>query len=327
MKYTNLGTSDLKVSAIGLGGWQFDFKGWGHSRDFHRDDAIAIIQRALDLGVNFIDTAEIYGRGKSEEIIGEAIQERRDEVVIATKFLPLTLRPSKIRKAVKNSLKRLQIDTIDLYQIHYPVPFVSKKRLLHYMEEMVKEGIIRYIGVSNFSQKLLEKAQTSLKSEEIVSNQVKYNMLQRGIEENLLPYARKERISIIAYSPLAQGVLTGKYREQGPKGGIRRSNRLFAPVNLRRVWPVLDELERVASAHKGTSAQVAIAWAIQDPTVIAIPGAKSIEQLTSNVEAVELVLSQNELQQLDTTLQVFKPANFRSTLWAVYSVLFGWLFE
>ncbi len=327
MKYTSLGTSDLKVSAIGLGGWQFGSKGWGYDKDFKRNDAIAIIQRALDLGVNFIDTAEVYGRGKSEEIIGEAIKERRDEIIIATKFLPLTLQPSKIRKAVKNSLKRLQIDIIDLYQIHWPIPFVSKKRILHYMEEMVKEGIIRYIGVSNFSKKLLENAQTSLKSEEIVSNQVKYNMLQRGIEEDLLPFARKEQISIIAYSPLAQGVLTGKYREQGPKGGIRRRNRLFAPINLKRAWSVLDELARVASAHEVTSTQVAIAWVIRDPTVIAIPGAKSIEQLTNNIEAAELNLSQNELQQLETTLQAFKPANFRSTLWAVYSVLFGWIFE
>lgn len=327
MKYTSLGTSDLKVSAIGLGGWQFGSKGWGYGSDFHRNDAIAIIQCALDLGVNFIDTAEIYGQGKSEEIIGEAIKERRDEVIIATKFLPLTLRPSKIRKAVKNSLRRLQIDIIDLYQIHWPIPFVSKKRMLHYMEEMVKKGIIRHIGVSNFSKNQLEKAQTSLKSEEIVSNQVKYNILQRGIEVDLLPYTRKERISIIAYSSLAQGVLTGKYRERGPKGGIRRRNRLFAPVNLRRAWPVLDELARMASAHEVTSAHVAIAWTIRDPTVIAIPGAKSIEQLTNNVEAAEIVLSQNELQQLETTLQAFKPANFRSTLWAIYSVLFGWMFE
>ncbi|MFQ6126004.1 MAG: aldo/keto reductase [Candidatus Heimdallarchaeota archaeon] len=324
MKYTNLGTSGLKVSSIGLGGWQFGSKGWGYGREFHRNDVMAIIQRALDLGVNFIDTAEIYARGKSEEIIGAAIQEHRDEVVIATKFLPLTLRPSKIRKAVKNSLKRLQVDTIDLYQIHWPIPFVSKKRILHYMEEMVKAGIIRYIGVSNFSKKQLEKARTSLKSEEIVSNQVKYNMLQRGIEEDLLPYARKERISIIAYSPLAQGILTGKYRERGPKGGIRRTNRLFAPINLKRAWPVLDELAHAASTHKATSAQVAIAWAIRDPTVIAIPGAKSIEQLTSNVKAAELVLSQKELQQLETTLQAFNPAKIRSTLWAVYSVLFRW---
>ncbi len=324
MKYITLGTSDLKVSAIGLGGWQFGSKGWGYGSDFHRNDVIAIIQRALDLGVNFIDTAEIYGRGKSEEIIGEAIQERRDEVIIATKFLPLTLRPSKIRKAVKNSLRRLKINTIDLYQIHWPIPFVSKKRMLHYMEEMVKEGIIRHIGVSNFSKNQLEKAQTSLKSEEIVSNQVKYNMLQRGIEKDLLPYAKKECISIIAYSPLAQGVLTGKYRERGPKGGIRRTNRLFAPINLKRIWPVLDELARVATVHETTSAQVAIAWAIRDPIMIAIPGAKSIEQLTSNIEAAKLILSQKELQQFEKTLQSFKPAKFRSTLWSVYSVLFKW---
>jgi len=322
VKFTTLGSSNLKISAIGLGTWQFGTPGWGYGKDFQRTNAIEIVQHALDLGVNFIDTAEVYGRGKSEEIIGEAIQERRDEVVIATKFLPLTLRPSKIHKAVKNSLKRLQIDTIDLYQIHWPIPFVSKKRLLRHMEDMVKEGIIRYIGVSNFSRKQLEKAQTSLKSEEIISNQVKYNMLQRRIEADLLPYARKENISIIAYSPLAQGLLTGKYREQGPKGGIRRINRLFAPVNLKQARPVLDELAHVASAHEATSAQTALAWTIRDPTVIAIPGAKSIEQLISNVEAAELVLSQNELQQLESTLRVFKPAKFRSTLWAVNSALF-----
>ena len=323
MKFTTLGASGLKVSAIGLGTWQFAFKGWGYGNEFQRNDAIKLVHRALDLGVNFFDTAEVYGRGKSEEILGEAIRDRRDEVVVATKFLPLTLRPSKIHKAVRKSLERLQIDTIDLYQLHWPVPFVSKKKLLRHMEEMVKDGIIRYIGVSNYSLKQLEMAQATLKSEEVVSNQVKYNMLQRGIEADLLPYARRERISIIAFSPLGQGVLTGKYVDWGPKGRIRRRNRLFAPINLKRIRPVLEELGRVAAAHEVTSAQVALAWVTRDPTVIAIPGAKSIEQLIWNVEAAELSLSQNDLQQLDDAMQAFKPAMLRSTLWMIRAILFG----
>ncbi len=132
MKYTTLGKSGLKISTIGLGTWQFDPHDWIYYSEFRRKDAINLVHRALDLGVTFIDTAETYGRGKSESILGEALKGRRDETVIATKFLPLTIRPSKIRDALKRSLTRLQIDMIDLYQIHYPVPYLSQKRLLQY---------------------------------------------------------------------------------------------------------------------------------------------------------------------------------------------------
>lgn len=209
---------------------------------------------------------------------------------------------------------------IDLYQIHYPVPYLSQKRLLQYMEALVKEGFIRHIGVSNFSQKQLEQAQCALKSEEIVSNQVKYNILQHQIESRLLSYTKKEHITLIAFSPLAQGILSGKYRDRGPKG-TRRTNRLFAPINRKRISPILNELTQIASDHNTTSTQVALSWVIRDPSVIAIPGAKSIKQLTNNIEAVNLTLTQKELQRLENVSKTFKPAKLRSTLWAIRSAI------
>lgn len=305
MEYIRLGKDDLKVSVIGFGAWQASGKVWG--ADVDDEQIVKAILRTYELGVNLIDTAEAYGNGHSEEVVARAVKEiGRDNLVIATKVSGGHLRYNDVLKAAENSLKRLDIREIDLYQVHWPNPWeqVPLKHTMHAMEKLLKEGKVRAIGVSNFAVRDLEEAKRCLSDARIVSNQVRYNMLQREIEEEVIPYCSKEDIKIIAYSPLAQGVLTGKYNlDNKPSDDIRRGNRLFSDINLREISRVLTVIERIAKARHKTAAQVAMNWLLRDGNVVPIPGAKNPKQAEENAGATGWRLDEQELMEIDAVLR------------------------
>ncbi|MFW9903922.1 MAG: aldo/keto reductase [Candidatus Thorarchaeota archaeon] len=307
MKFTVIGDSGVKASQIGLGTWQFGTKGWGYGTDFNRADAISIVHKALELGINMIDTAEVYGRGKSEKIIGEALKEYdREKIIITTKFLPITIRPSSVVKALNKSLKRLQTDYVDIYLIHWPTPWLIG-RVLNHMERMVDEGLIRYIGISNFNLKRLKNAQKKIRKHRVQVNQVNYSLAKNKVEDDLLPYAQSEKITIMAYSPLGQGWLTGKYSPGNSPGGTRRRNRLFSKKNYRRGEKLLALVKEIAEDHQVSMAQIALNWVTRHPSVIAIPGAKNITQLESNAGSTDFELSNDEIDRIKKALKEFHP--------------------
>jgi aryl-alcohol dehydrogenase-like predicted oxidoreductase len=299
MEYTMIGTSDLRVSKISLGTWQFGTEGWGFGADFTEDEALATVDKALSLGINLLDTAEVYGDGRSEKIVGKAIKDRRGKVILATKVLPRHLRKRDLIRACDESLQRLGIEQIDLYQIHAAEPYVPLKESMVALEKLIAQGKVRYVGVSNFSVPLLRAAEEVF-SGRIVSNQVRYNLLQRGIEAEILPYCRERGITVIAYSPLAQGLLTGKYdRNHIPADKIRQRNPLFREENLVQVFPVIDLLQEIGKVHGVTTAQVALRWVTAQDGVIAIPGAKRPEQVEENAGALNWSPSPKELDRLN----------------------------
>ena len=259
-------------------------------------------QKAIECGINFIDTAEIYGRGKSEKIVGEAIHGHREGVVIATKVSPFNLSHRGVMKAAERSLRRLGIDTIDLYQIHFPNPLFPVQNTMKAMKKLVKQGRIRLVGVSNFNPKKLKDAEDALAPIELASNQVRYNLLDREIEPELLPYARTEKITIIAYSPLAQGLLTGKYKsDTRPTSFIQAVNPGFSPRNLTRLAEVNRALSEIAKTHGKTPSQVALNWLMSKQNVVAIPGVKNAEHAISDAGAVDWRLTDSEIEILEKT--------------------------
>lgn len=304
MLYTSLGNTGLKISQIGIGTWQFGDRWWGWGRGYGEEDAVNAVRKAVELGVNFIDTAEIYGGGLSERIVGKAVRELREQVVIATKIWPTHSTYNGVIKACERSLRRLGIKYIDLYQIHWPNPIIPISQTMKAMEYLVKQGKISYIGVSNFSLKQLVKAQECLKNEQIVSNQVKYNMIERDAEKELLPYAEKERITIIAYSPLAQGLLTGKYNlDNIPKDVVRRLNILFDKPNLEALQNLIQLLKEVGSKYGKTPGQVALNWLIKRREVIAIPGVKNPIQAEQNARAGDFRLNEEDIKILTEAVE------------------------
>ncbi len=300
MEYVRLGKSDLRVSVIGLGAWQIGSTGWGWSIDFEKEQAVKTINKAIELGINFIDTAESYGAGLSEKIIGAVIKENREELLIATKISSSNLSYDDVLAAAGGSLTRLDIDYIDLYQIHSPNPSIPIRETMKAMEKLVSEGKISYIGVSNFNVNDLREAQEALSSHDIVSNQVGYNLLQKEIEDDLLPYARKEDISIIAYSPLAKGALTGKYNEHNkPTIGFRASDRIFSSRYMEAISNLIKSLTEIAKRRNVTVPQVALNWLIKDPLIVPIPGAKNLRQVEDNAGASGWRLDKYELEMIE----------------------------
>ncbi|MFX0016121.1 MAG: aldo/keto reductase [Promethearchaeota archaeon] len=307
MKFSVIGNTDVKASQIGLGTWQFGSKSWGYGTDFNKADAISIVKKALELGINIIDTAEVYGQGKSEIIIGEAIKDYdRENLIISTKFMPTAIRSSAVVRALNKSLKRLQTDYIDIYLIHWPAPWFIG-RVLNQMEKMADDGLIRYIGVSNFNQKRLQNAQKKMQNHRLQVNQVNYSIAKNKAAKDLLPYVQRERMTLMAYSPLAQGWLTGKYSADNSPKGIRRTNRLFSKRNFKRGEQLLSIIREIAEDHQTTMAQIALNWVIKNPSVIAIPGAKNLAQLEGNVNSTEFELSNDEIDRIKKALKVFHP--------------------
>lgn len=300
MEYLTLGRSGLRVSRIGLGCWQFGDRGWGWGITVTEADALAVLEAAFDAGINFIDTAEVYGNGVSEEVIGRFVKKvGRDNLVIASKVSGQHLRYGDVLRAAEGSLSRLGVSAIDLYQVHWPNPYVPLGHTMRAMEELVRRGVVRYIGVSNFPKPLLMAAQESLSRYEIVSNQVRYNLLQREVEEEILPYCRSQGMAIIAYSPLAQGLLTGKFeRPELAEQDLRRNNVLFHPANMDRVARFIRLLREVAQRYNRSPSQVALNWLLTQKDVFPIPGAKRPDQVLDNVGAVGWRLGEEDVQLL-----------------------------
>ena len=271
MKYKKLGKKHTEIPAIGQGCMGI---GGYLSKDTINDDKdVKALRLGIKLGMTLIDTAEEYGDGRAEEIVGMAIRGIRDKVFIATKFSPEHNSYNNILNSVENSLLRLKTDYIDLYQVHWPNPQIPIEQTMRAMEQLVKQGKIRYIGVSNFYLKELKDARASLLENAIVSVQVEYSLFERNIENSILPYCESEGITTIAYSPLNQGQIAGDDKKT-------------------------KALEMIANRYNRTIAQVALNWLISHPSVIAIPKATSPIHIRENASAADFELSVEDFKEI-----------------------------
>jgi aryl-alcohol dehydrogenase-like predicted oxidoreductase len=316
MAIRQLGWTDLHLTTVGLGTWalgggEWEW-GWGPQED---QESIATIQRALDLGINWIDTAPVYGLGRSEEVIGKALQLMEEKPIVATKCSLVwgedrvvfnSLKNKSVREEVEASLKRLGVEVIDLYQIHWPDPEEEIEEGWAAIGDLVKEGKIRYAGVSNFNVEQLERIQPIHR---VASLQPPYNMLRRGIEDEILEYCSKHDIGVIVYSPMQKGILTEKFSREWvnglPESDHRsRDSRLKEPtlsVNLEFV----EGLREMAKATGKTIAQLAIAWTLRRPEVTAaIVGARKPSQIEETVQAGEWELTAKEIEEIEELLKV-----------------------
>lgn len=303
-----------RISVIGVGTWQFGSREWGYGQGYAEGEAGRIVNRALDLGINLLDTAELYGFGASERIVGRAIADRRQEAFVATKLFPVAPVRPVVEWRERESARRLGIDTIDLYQIHQPNPLVPIGVQMDGMRRLVESGRVRHAGVSNFSLHRWQAAEQAMGGP-VLSNQVRFSLVDRRPLRELVPWAAAHDRLVIAYSPLGQGLLSARYDAANPpSGGVRSMNPLFLPDNLDRASELLATLREVAKAHDATPAQVALAWVIRRPHVVAIPGASSVEQLERNAEAADLDLTDDEDAGLTAAAEAFHPVQGAAAL-------------
>ena len=305
MERIELGKSGIKVSVIGMGMWQASGRIWGD--DVTDENCVQAVVKSSQHGVNLVDTAEAYGNGHSEEVLGRALKAvARKELVVATKVAGGHLRYDDVIRACDMSLERLGVSQIDLYQVHWPDPWqqIPLRHTMKAMEKLLEDGKIRAIGVSNFAVRDLEEARSILSHAEIASDQVRYNLLERQIEEEVMPYCQKEGIAILAYVPLAQGALTGKYnRNRKPSDEVRKNTKMFTDHNLDELSRLLEVLERVAARKSKTVPQVALNWILSHPAVIPIPGAKNPHQAEQNAGAAGWSLTARELDELTSAAE------------------------
>jgi aryl-alcohol dehydrogenase-like predicted oxidoreductase len=306
---TDLGTG-RRISAIGLGTWQFGSREWGYGAGYDGAEAARIVRRALELGVTLFDTAESYGWGRSERILGAALRAADadpDRIVVATKIFPMLPIGPVVQQRAVASAERLGVRRIDLYQVHAPNPIVRDRTTMRGMRVLRAVGLIDQVGVSNYPLERWRAAEAALGSP-VLSNQVQYSLAHPNPAADIVPFARREGRVVIAWSPLAQGLLSGRYDEDHrPSGGVRAVNPLFLPENLRRAGRLISTLREVAAAQGATPAQVALAWVLRHGCVAAIPGASSVEQLECNVAAADLALKDDELAALGEASQAFRP--------------------
>lgn len=306
MRYVEV--AGLRLSVIGLGTWQFGSREWGYGEIYADSTAGEITHRALDLGINVIDTAEIYGLGRSERILGRALRGRRGEAFVATKVFPVLPVSPLVEQSARGSARRLGVDTIDLHQLHWPNPAVPLEATMWAMRRLLDRGTIRHVGVSNFGLRGWQHADRAL-GRPVLSNQVEFSLAQRQAETELLPWAQANDRVVIAYSPLAQGFLSARWDASRRPDGIRATNALFLPENLERGAELLDTLRDIARSYDATPSQVALAWLVRKPNVIAIPGASSVEQVQRNAEAADLDLSEHDDQRLTHAAGRFEPVS------------------
>lgn len=278
MEFRQLGKTGEKTPVVGLGTWEM---GGGMRPDPSQDDgAVKALKLGLELGMNLIDTAEMYGAGHSEEVVSEVLSIWSKPVFVASKVSPSHFAYDDVLRSSKNSLDRLKLKRMDLYQLHWPNSRIPISETMRAMEKLVRDGMTRHIGVSNFSIEQLEDAQDALSKERIVSNQVEYSLVDRSIEGELLPYCQREQITVIAYSPLGQG------RIPRGRGGT---------------FKVLDE---IAAIHGKSRSQVALNWILRHEGVVVIPKAIEEGHVRENAEVVGWRLSGEELRQLDKAFPV-----------------------
>jgi aryl-alcohol dehydrogenase-like predicted oxidoreductase len=304
MRYIEI--EGMRLSRIGLGTWQFGSREWGYGDGYATDVAPALIRRSAELGITMLDTAEMYGPGRSERIIGETLpslsEEQRAGLIVATKFTPIAPAEPIVAWQAAGSRRRLDMDVLDLLYVHWKNPFVSARRVMQAMRPLVEEGLARRAGVSNFTLAQWREAEAALRAP-VVANQVQFSLAAPGPAEDLVPYAAASDRVVVAYSPLGQGVLAGRSDFAGTSGFGRPQARLAR----RRAGldPMQVVIRRVAEAHGATPAQVALAWVISHPNTVAIPGARTIEQLEENAAAADLELSEEELVQLTVVSRAF----------------------
>jgi len=327
MLYRKLGESDLEVSAITFGAWAAGGWMWGST---DRNDAIEAIRASYNAGVTSIDTAPIYGQGTSEEIVGEAIRGiSRDKVQILTKFgMRWDLAKGDFAMHSKNnngqaidvykyagrdsiiyeceqSLKRLGTDYIDLYQIHWPDSTTPVDETFEAVSRLVEQGKVRFAGVCNYNAQQMQEAEKTL---ELVSNQIPFSMVNRGIEEETVPYCMENNKSVLAYSPLERGLLTGKitpgYRFQ--EGDHRASHKHFQPDFIEKTNALLDKIKPIAARHNTTLGQLVLRWTIERPGItVALAGARNAEQAVQNARSAEIELSKEEIERISELVERF----------------------
>ncbi|HNZ38053.1 MAG TPA: aldo/keto reductase [Candidatus Latescibacteria bacterium] len=324
MELRQLGKSDLKVTPVVFGAWAIGGWFWGGTDDA---EAVTAIRAAVDEGINTIDTAPMYGFGHSEEIVGKALKGIRDKVIVATKCglrwnrtdgdfhfvaqdeqnrshqIYKVLKPDSIIEECELSLKRLNVDVIDLYQCHWPDTTTPIADTMGALMKLKEQGKIRAIGVSNFTPAMMREC---LNTAPLASDQPKYSLLAREIEADVLPFCRENNIGVIVYSPLAQGLLTGKVTmdRQFAPGDLRVNTPWFQPQNRQRVLDALGRIRPIADAHRATLGQVAINWVINTPGVTsAIVGARNAAQVRENVHAAEFRLSEEEQSFIRSTFE------------------------
>ncbi|MGB5633037.1 MAG: aldo/keto reductase [Waterburya sp.] len=300
MEMRSLGTSDVQITPILMGTWQAGKAGWVGIED---EQTIKAIRNAYEAGITTVDTAEVYGNGYSEQIVAKALSDVRDQVVYASKVFANHLQYDQVIEACDRSLTNLNTDYIDLYQIHWPSgafnsQVVAISETMSALNKLKEQGKIRAIGVSNFSRTQLEEASQYGR---IDSLQPPYSLFWRQIENDAMPYCIDNNISILAYSPLAQGILTGKFGldHQFAQGDIRAKNKLFQGENYQRAQKALEQLRPIAKSHNCTLAQLALAWLIAQPQTNAIAGARNAEQAEDNAQAASVTLSSDELKEID----------------------------
>ncbi|MDG6989445.1 MAG: aldo/keto reductase [Nitrososphaerota archaeon] len=264
MEYHRLGSTGEKISTIGMGTWRIG----SYATPDERANQVNALKRGVELGITHIDTAEMYHSGRSEEVVGEAVKDIRKDVFIASKVAPGHLHHDDVIAACKGSLKRLGISYVDLYMVHWPDSKVPIKETMSAMEKLVEDGLTRFIGVSNFSVAETEAARTALSKSELVSNQVEYSLATRTVEADMLPYCSKEKLTLIAYSPLARGNITNSI----PEALLRK--------------------------YKMTPAQVMLNWVTRNENVVAIPKATKTAHLEENAASVSRRFAPNEYEQL-----------------------------
>jgi aryl-alcohol dehydrogenase-like predicted oxidoreductase len=336
MQHRQLGSTDVKVSAITFGSWAIGGWMWGGAV---KKDALEAIAASYDYGVTSIDTAPIYGQGRSEEIVGKALRSLpRDKVQILTKFgmrwdekkgtldfkstdnagHPIDIYryagKESVIKECEDSLRRLGTDYIDLYQLHWPDLTTPISETMEALTQLLKDGKIRAAGVCNYSAAQMVEAEESIN---LASNQVPYSMVERSIEEELIPYCYNNNKSIIAYSPLQRGLLTGKIRpdHKFAPGDHRPTTPFFKPENIQRVNMFLDRLKPLARLKGALLSQLVIRWTIEQPGItIALVGARNREQAIQNAKAAFIDLSQDEIEMIDNEVEQLQLADYEFTV-------------
>ncbi|WP_207477248.1 aldo/keto reductase [Arenibaculum pallidiluteum] len=316
MKYKTLGNTGLFVSEICLGTMTFGGKGvWANMGNVQQEDAQALIARAFEHGINFIDTADIYSNGASEEMVGQSLKNlgvRREDVVIATKVCgPVGPGPNDhgnsrghILDSVKASLKRLRVDHIDLYQLHNIDTVTPIEESLAAIDTLVRQGLVRYVGVSNWSAWQMARAlghSERLNLAKIATTQNYYTLAGRDLEREIVPLIKAEKLGLLVWSPLAGGLLSGKFgRKKQAEEGSRRTTFDFPPVAMDRAYEVIDAMEAIAADKDVSVAQIALAWLLHQPHVTSvIVGAKRKEQLDDSAGSADVVLTADDLARLD----------------------------
>ena len=315
MQTITLGQDGPVVTPLCVGTWAWGDKlFWNYGTDYGPVQLRQAFEASLNAGVNFFDTAEVYGMGLSEELLGQFMKQIDLPVIIATKYgpMPWRLNGQSVSDALTASLKRLQVEQVALYQVHWPFTFfMSQETLMNALADEVQQGRIAAVGVSNYSADQMREAHKILAARgvRLATNQVRYSLLSRQVEtERIVDTARELGVTILAYSPLAQGLLTGKYSLENFKEptGARRFDSRFSRQGLEKIAPVISLLRELGDKYDRTPAQVALNWLIAQGNVIPIPGAKTAEQAKQNAGALDFSLQADEVAKLEQITRSFR---------------------